>query len=563
MALAILMAPAIVYAQVTPDAGRILEANKPPPLIAPPATAGKVLPDVAPPMLAKDTGSARVMVRGFTFEGASVFSAGTLQALLASYAGRELTFAQLTQAAAKVSAHYRAHGYFLASAYLPAQDLSQGTVKLQVLEGRVSALRVFPDAGVRLKPAMQRRYLDALVKIGQPVGEDQLERALLLTQDLPGVSARAELSPGAALGETAVDVGLSERPLISSNLGLDNSSNRYTGRMRATGAVNLNDLFGSGAQASLQVASTGSHFNYVRAGVVAPVGDDGTRIGASYSRLRYQLGADFAALNARGKANVAQVLLAHPLIRSRDLSVQLRAGFEDKRYQNSANGIETGDKYVRVVPIAYDLNVRDEAFGGGTSNMSVEMVSGRVDLSGNAGAAAADLAGPRSEGHFARTNYQLGRYQRIGSSAALLLKLSGQVASKNLEAGEKLSLGGPDKVRAYPSGEASGDEGQVLALEARYGVASIKSELSVFFDYGHIKLNRQVYPGALLAGGPGNSYTLKGVGAGVQWNAPFGTTVQLQVATKVGRNPARSLEGKDVDGSASRTRAWLQVTAYF
>lgn len=563
VALAILMAPAFVHAQVAPDAGRLLESNKTPPLIAPPAPAARVLPDVAPPKMAPDTSSAKVMVRRFVFDGVSVFSAASLDAVLAPWAGRELTFAEMTQAAAALSNHYRAHGYFLASAYLPAQDLSRGTVRLQVLEGRVSALRVIPDASVRLRPAVSRRYLDALVKPGQPVGEDQLERALLLTQDLPGMTARAELSPGAALGETAIDVALSERALISSNLGLDNSSNRYTGRMRATGGVSLNDLGGTGAQATLQVASTGRHFKYVRTGVVAPVGDNGTKAGASYSRLRYQLGADFAALDARGKADVAQLLVVHPLIRSRDLSVQLRAGFDAKRYENSANGIQTGDKQVRALPIGYDLNVRDTAFGGGTTNMSVELVTGRVDLSDNAGALAADQTGPRSAGQFARTNYQLGRYQRLGASAALLLKLTGQVASKNLEAGEKMSLGGPDRVRAYPSGEASGDEGQVLALEARYGLPGIKSELSVFFDYGHIKLNRQLYPGALAGGAPGNSYELKGVGAGIQWVGPFGSTVQVQVATKLGENPARSLEGHDVDGRASRTRAWLQVTSYF
>lgn len=560
VALAILLAPACIFAQVAPDAGRLLESNKPPVLIAPPASGTKVLPDAAPPMAPADAGSGRVLVRGFAFEGVSVFSAEKLQPVVAPYSGRELTFKEMNEAAAAVSAFYRAHGYFLAAAYLPAQDLARGVVTLRVLEGRVSSLNVLPDASVRLDADIARRYLDALVKPGQPVHEDQLERALLLTQDLPGVSPRASLSPGEGLGETAVDVSLSEGPMVSGNIGLDNSSNRYTGRTRVTGALNLNDGTGSGSVFSLQAATTGKHFNYGRAGLVMPVGEIGTRVGLSYSRLRYELGADFASLNASGTAEVAQLLLAHPLVRSRNLNLQVRAGYEDKRYENSANGVQTADKSVSGVPLGFDLTSQD-AHGG--SNASVEALIGHADLSGNAAALASDRLGPDSDGSFGRLGYQFGRYQRLGGNGALVLKLSGQMASKNLEAGEKISLGGPDRVRAYPSGEASGDEGQVLAVEGRYGLPSIKSELSVFFDYGRVKLNRRLYQGALAAGGPGNSYDLKGVGAGFQWMGPYRTSVQVQVATKIGKNPARTIDGKDADGSDARTRAWFQVATYF
>lgn len=562
-ALAILLAPGVVLAQVAPQAGQILESNKPPALIAPPAPSAKIVPDVPPPMQVSDAGTTRVMVRAFVIEGASAFPQATLQAIVAPYAGRELTFSDMTKAADALSAHYRDYGYFLAAAYLPAQDLTRGVVKLQVLEGRVSGLRTVPDASVRLNPALQRRYLDALVVPGQPVHEDNLERALLLTQDLPGMKVNASLGPGASAGDTAIDLALSEGPLFAANLGLDNSSNRYTGRTRLTGGVYLNDIGGYGGVASLQAATTGSNFKFARVGYVAPVGDLGTRVGVAYSRLRYELGADFASLNAFGTAGVAEVTLAHPLYRSRNKSVQVRGGYEHKQYENSANGAVTADKTVRSIPLGFDLTTRDEAMGGGTTSVSMEMVTGDVDLSANVAAQAMDHAGPRTEGQFGRANYQLVRYQRITPAAAVLVKLTGQLASKNLEAGEKMSLGGPDRVRAYPSGEASGDQGMVLALEGRYGLPAIRSELALFVDVGRVKLNRVVYSGALAAGGPGNSYNLKGIGAGIQWAGPYRTTASVQVARKIGSNPARSIDGKDVDGSDSRTRAWFQVGMSF
>lgn len=555
--------PVLACAQAVPDAGRILESNRPPVLIAPPGPAPKVLPETGAAQRAPAGGNQRVLVRSFLLQGVSAVPEAPLQALLQAYTGRELSFAELSAAADAVSAYYRAQGYFLATATLPAQDLAAGQVTIRVLEGRVSGVTLRPDASVRLENQSARRYLDALVAPGQPVREDALERALLLTQDLPGVRARAELSPGERLGETAVAVDLSEGPLVNANIGLDNSSNRYTGRLRATGGVTLNNPGGHGDQLSLLASSTGSDFKYGRVGYVAPVGAAGTRMGLSYAGLRYRLGEEFEALDAHGSARIGQVLLTHPLLRTRRTSLQLRASYEDKRYTNSANGVDTSDKLVRALPLGLVFGAQDDWHGGGYTSASLDFTPGHLDLSGNAAFAAADALAARSAGRFLRTNYALSRHQRLTGPVSLMASVSGQFASTNLESGEKMSLGGPGRVRAYAAGEASGDEGHVATLEAQFELPLLQSSLAVFADIGHIVLNRNVYEGALLAGGPGNSYTLKGAGLSLSWRPLAGTVAQVTLARKIGNNPGLGANGRDVDGSSSRTRAWFQVATYF
>ncbi len=568
LALAALLLPALACAQATPpqtpvpDAGRILESNRPPALIAPPGPAPKVLPDSAPAHGVTLGGGGRVLVRGFVLKGVGAVPEAELQALLQPYTGRELSFAELSAAAAVVSNHYRGQGYFLASATLPAQDLSSGQVTIQMLEGRVSQIELRPDASVRLGTARARRYLDALVRPGQPVQEDSLERALLLTQDLPGVRARAELSPGAALGETAVAVDLSEGSLIDANIGLDNSSNRYTGRRRVTAGINLNDPSGIGDQLALLVSSTGSDFKYARAGYVMPVGASGTRLGLSYAGLRYRLGEEFEALDARGTAKVGQVLLTHPLLRTRRASLQLRVAYEDKRYVNSASGAQLSDKLVRTVPVGLVFGAQDNWNGGGYTSASIDLTPGHLDLSGNAANAAADAVSERSAGRFLRTNYLLSRQQRLAGPVSLLASVSGQFATSNLESGEKISLGGPGRVRAYAAGEASGDEGHVATLEAHLELAAVNAGIGAFADYGHVTLNHDVYPAA-LAPGARNSYALKGAGLALSWRPWAGTVAQFTVARKIGSNPGLNANGRDVDGSSARTRAWFQVQHYF
>lgn len=566
LALAALLLPAFACAQSVPpsvpDAGRILESNRPPVLIAPPGPAPKVLPETGPAQGAVLAGDQRVLVRAFVLKGIEAVPEAALQALLQPYTGRELGFADLSAAAAAVSAYYRSQGYFLASATLPAQDLGAGQVTIQVLEGRVSNVALRPDASVRVNGARARRYLDALVPAGRPVHEDSLERALLLTQDLPGVRARAELSPGAALGETAVAVDLSEGALVDGNIGLDNSSNRYTGRLRLTGAVNFNDPSGNGDQVSLLASTTGADFKYARAGYVLPVGSAGTRLGVSYAGLRYHLGEEFEALDARGTAKVGQLLLTHPLLRTRRASLQLRAAFEDKRYVNRASGVELSDKLVRSLPLGLVFGAQDSWQGGGYTNASLDLTPGDLDLSGNAVYQAADAVSERSEGRFLRTNYLLSRQQRLAGPLSLLASISGQFASTNLESGEKISLGGPGRVRAYAAGEASGDAGHVATLEAHLELPRANADLGAFFDYGRITLNHDLYPGALAAGAV-NRYALKGAGLTLSWRPLTGTVAQFTVARKVGGNPGLNANGRDVDGSSSRSRAWFQLSTYF
>ncbi|MHA4868775.1 ShlB/FhaC/HecB family hemolysin secretion/activation protein [Duganella sp. PWIR1] len=561
IALAILLPPALVYAQATPDAGRLLETNRAPALIQAPKASGPVLPDTKAAKGVQLTGAQRVLVRRFVFDGATVVPEATLQELLKSYTGRELSFDELSDATNAITAYYRQQGYLVAYATLQPQELGQGEVRITVLEGRVGKINLLPDASVRLNPGQARRYFDALTPVGQPLRDSALERALLLTDDFPGLSARAELAPGAKQGETEVDIGLSEGPLVNGTLGVDNSSNRYTGRVRAQGGLNFNDIGGFGGQASLLGSTTGSDFKYARAGYVMPLGSYGTRVGAAYSALRYHLGAEFEALNGFGGAKVAQLLVTHPLLRTGDINIQLRAGYDNKHYTNNANGIRTSDKRVETVPLGISYTRQDQWLGGGFTSAALDVTRGKVDLSANAASLLADAAG--TQGQFAHTNYQLNRYQRLGGGVTGMVSLSGQLATANLESGEKMSLGGPGRVRAYPAGEASGDEGYVLTLEGHYELRELKSDVSLFFDYGHITLNHDVYQGALAAGGPGNSYSLKGMGVGWSWRVAERTVVQLQVAAKLGDNPGRNLKGNDADGSSARKRAWFNVSTYF
>ena len=140
---------------------------------------------------------------------------------------------------------------------------------------------------------------------------------------------------------------------------------------------------------------------------------------------------------------------------------------------------------------------------------------------------------------------------------------NGQFAGTNLDAYEKMSLGGPSAVRAYPSGEALGDEGWLASIEIRRAF-SAELQASAFVDAGHISQLHSTFPG-FNAGNPNrpNSYTLYGAGIGLQYGRAGDWFIKGMVATRIGNNPGRDIAGKDSDGGNSNLRGWLQLAKFF
>jgi len=134
-----------------------------------------------------------------------------------------------------------------------------------------------------------------------------------------------------------------------------------------------------------------------------------------------------------------------------------------------------------------------------------------------------------------------------------------QIASKNLDSSEKLYLGGASGVRAYPSGEGGGSEGQLVNLELRWKLAQGVT-VSAFYDYGQVVVNRDnSFANALVA----NAFSLKGRGLAVLWNGAAGQGLGLVWSQRDGSNPNPSATGSDQDGTQVRDRLWMTVNLPF
>jgi hemolysin activation/secretion protein len=532
----------------SPPSGGALQVPSPP--TAPrPAPEVRIEPRTGPAAAPAD--AVRIPVRSLRIEGAVVFSTAELLALTRFTPGAELSLADLQAMAARITEHYRANGYFVAQAYLPAQDIRDGSVTIAVSEGRLG--RVDLRNHTRLPDRVARSALAGLAP-GDIIATAPLETRLLLLSDLPGVTARSTLVPGAVPGTSDLVVDLDPAQRVTGSIDADNAGNRYTGTYRLGATVNLNEPLGLGDVASLRVLTSGEGLQYARLSYQVQVGRG--QVGAAYSRLDYKLAREFESLDAHGTASIASLWGRYPLVRSRNDNVYLQLGVDAKDFEDRADAIPSAtDRNSRVLVASIFGDHRDNWGGGGASSYFASWSSGQLDIETPA-ARALDATTARSNGHFDKLALGALRVQRVGGPFSVFAGINGQFASKNLDVSEKMSLGGMNGVRAFPEGEAYADEGFLFTVEGRMDLPPLpaavpgRMQLVAFVDSGHVRTNHSPWAAGT------NHRTLSGAGVGVNWADGGNFLVRAFYARKLGNETATS--APDRSG-----RFWVQLVKYF
>jgi len=527
-------------AQQLPNAGSQLQ------LIPPSPAQKKAAPDIrldtAQPALQASDDSQKLLVQGLRIMGARAYAEADLLAVSGWQAPREMSLGELRELAARITRHYRDHGYFLAQAYLPAQDIRQGVVTITVLEGHYGAITVRNDSG--LSPALVDGVLQGL-STGDTVSLAPLEQRLLRLSDLPGVNVKSTLTPGASVGTSDLILDLKAGQRISGSVEADNHGSRYTGEVRVGATVQVNNLSGRGDVLMARALSAGPDLNYGRVAYQVQAG--ASKLGVAYAEMNYALGDAFASLGFSGASHITSVYGSYPLRRARAGNAALQLSYDDKTLvDRQAATFSTQHKSARVWTGSL-VGDQQDAWDGLT-NYALSLTQGDI---------VAQRTEARSDGGYAKLAWSVSHLHKLSSASVLQLALSGQTASKNLDSSEKMALGGAQSVRAYPEGETYGDQGYVLNVEARaalprlYAQQSGLLQLVGFVDTGMVRLNRRPWDSS------DNRRTLSGVGVGLNWASGEGDVVlKAFCAHKVGAAASTS-------APATATRFWLQAVKYF
>jgi hemolysin activation/secretion protein len=501
-------------------------------------------------------GAPRVQVSRFAVTGVTVFLQEQVQALLASSEGRELTLAEIEGLANGITAFYREQGYILARAYVPAQEMRGGVVEIAVLEGRVGKIDI---SGLRHYNAdYLRRYVEPRSP-SRVFEAGDFERGLLTLNDLPGLSVKSTLKPGAAPGTTDIVLDVDKDRLITGALDANNYGSPQTGYERFGVSLNLNNPLGLGDVVAFRglTSTVGGALWLARISYAIPVNTLGTKVGAAYthSHVGADVGAVVGDITVRGDADIGSLFVLHPFVRSREFSVYGQAGFDIKNFDNSFQSepqAQPQHDNLRVFSIGGFIDSVDRWRGANNLSLTLSQGIGNF-LGGMDGINDPNASVPGAGGTFTKLTGEASRSQQITTWTSIFLRVGGQWASTSLVAPEQYIVGGQGTVRGYPVAQFSGDRGYALTGEFRWNAPGFADKSAflgkrwgdilqfyAFIDHGGANL---------LNAPPGQtkSQTITGAGIGAQIAIPDNFLLKLEYAKPMdhlvgGAKPSNGLD---------------------
>ncbi len=481
----------------------------------------------------------RVRIDRFVVTGVSVFPVDQIQALLASGKGQELTLAEIEGLAARITELYRQHGYILARAYVPAQEMRGGAVEIAVVEGRVGKIDI---TGLRhYKADFVRRYVEPPPP-GRVFEAGAFERGLLNLNDLPGLALKSTLRPGQEPGTTDIVLDVDKDRLFSGALDSNNYGSPETGYERFGVSLNLNNPLGLGDVLAFRglTSTIGGALWLARLSYAVPVNTLGTKVGAAYthSHVGADVGVVVGDVTVRGDADIGSLFVLHPFLRSRELSVYGQAGFDIKNFDNNFQSQPQSQPQhdnLRVFSVGSYVDFVDRLRGANTLSLTLWQGVGNF-LGGMDGINDPTASVPGAGGTFTKLTGEVSRSQQITTFTSIFLKVGGQWGSTSLVVPEQYIVGGQGTVRGYPVAQFSGDRGYALTGEFRWnapGFAERSAFLGkrwgdilqcyAFVDHGGANL---IHPPE----GQTKSQTITGAGVGAQLVIPDNFLLKLEYA---------------------------------
>jgi len=505
----------------------------------------------------KATSDIKIKISQFNFTGNTVISNEQLKDLTSEFIGKELSYDDLKDVLRLISNFYQKYLGFWARAILPEQDINNGNIKIQIIEGRLGKVIINSDEKeLNLDKEVARKFVENKISREEILNIDQIENNIRNLNAIPGIQAVASLEAGQDVGETDIIVQLQNKKNISATLQADSYGSRSSGRARGTALVNFDSLLKEGEQFTIQKVHTiGSDYNAAAASF--RIGYDGTRALLRASKIRYDLGDPFSSTNPTGNSSELSASIQKPLGSIDSTNLNSNFTVSESNYENKNNTPSNTQKKITRAVAALNFNRPDNFYKGGVNYGSI---SGTV---GDLADSSTTSRTKNADGNFSKTSLSLSRSQRVSERDIIQANFSSQYAFKNLDSAEQFSLGGPYGIRAYPNSEGQGDHGMMINLELKHGFNE-SLEGILFYDWGRIQLNQNTYSGWNSSNTRlKNIYELQGTGVGLNWNINAGVRVSWIFAMTLGDNKGEDSNGLDNDGLTKDKRSYLSVTSSF
>ncbi len=505
------------------------------------------VPKLAPSGAAADS-KALFELHSVSLSGDGAIPRDQIAKVYQPYIGKKVSQADLASIAAGISDLYRAAGFHLSRAIVPPQDIRDGRVRFQVIEGSITEVALKGDSAEQfgIRPLLEP------VLAEYPSRLATLERQLLLINARAGVrvvdTALEEI--GNATGRFRLIVYLKTWHIYTS-FGLDNLGSSAVGPWQsyATGAFNSYLLPGDTLALNLStIANDPRELAFGRLSYDVPVGTDGARIGASALYSEVRPGDYRRLLNDVTTTEAFEIRGSLVPLQSQRSTLTLTAAAD---FSNVSEHDVFGPVYndhIRTVSLTSDYRLQDNF--GGNNYFTLTWRQG-LPILGASQLGDALVSHDGAAANFSVMDAWYTRYQTLSDAWSVKIAGAGQIASGPLFLSQQFYLGGAAFGRGYGSAETSGDNGMAGSFELRFDQKLNFRYLTGYQIYGFVD--------AGVAWNDGFSYTdgiaLSSAGAGVRFF--LGSDLQADLAV------AFPLSYRAPDNSSRSARLLFSLSSAF
>jgi hemolysin activation/secretion protein len=523
-----MMAPP-AYPQVLPAQPNPLGPlpPKPPQLPpAPPPVQPPALEVPSPPPSVPDqavTGP-KIMVKEVRLVGNTAFTSQQLAEITSPYTNRELTAEDLEALRLALTYYYINQGYLTSGAVIPEQDVADGLLTMQIVEGKLTEVNI--DDAKWFRPSYFRNRIN--LAAGPPLNVSELQERLQLLQADPRIERlNGELLPGLARGESTLNVKVKEANPFKAWLEFNNYQSPNVGAEQGFVTLAHRNLLGFGDTLSVQYGRSAGINPILNFRYEVPVNAHDTTVAFQYRRFDFKVTEDpFESLDIENKAEIFGFSVRHPVYRRIDREFAVSFTGEHERNESSVGGVpfelvagSPGGKF-RVTALR---------FGQEYAQRSAEQVFSALSrFSVGVGALGATANGDTNLPD-ARFFSWLGQAQMIRQLPWRRTQLVGrgvvQLSNDHLFPLEQMAVGGRYSVRGYREFTLIRDNAAMGSIEARVPVYTTQAGmdtvfLAPFFDIGHGWQTTVATPDS-------PPKTLASVGIGAIWNFWRGSRFEI------------------------------------
>lgn len=472
LAAGLLFMPGLSFAQMT-SLQTLQEQREEEQLRQTAAQMAKELEKPAAPAKEEVSDEKIITLHTIVFTESTVLAKTFFDDLTKEYTNKPLSVKDIETLVDKINNQYLLDGFIASRAFLPKQDITEGTLHVSLIEGKVHSYYFSGNKWTR--ESYLKRYFHWPRFSDLEMGEVQLQTLNFNAHN--DAKARVTLAPGPAYGTTDVEVVINEPNLLTGSIFMDNAGqdetglNRYGAALTLSGITGYRDIFNIGG-----LKSKGAESLFTSYEIPEPFFNTRIGIGFDYSNTDIVNGP-LRVLNVEGDFYNFYAYVKKPFWITPRMTNNLTFNAAVKNGASYISGLTTQTTDITLLNLTWD-NIF--IFGGGYFFSMLTGTAGVEEINGNKS--------------FWRATYNGEAHKNLIGNLALNLKARAQTAGGRdvLPSSEQFQVGGVNTVRGYAEGVMLADQGAGAMGELQFNITDYlpkiidNASLYGFFDYSYI-----------------------------------------------------------------------------